>query len=1174
MLVVCFAFIIGYHERWGVAGDAGNQDSSLEGKLTMTATAQIDLHTVVHELLGMPPGTIGEDDNLIAFGIDSIAMMRLVGRLHASGVEVSYAELGSTPTVAAWSSLVARMKGENGSETRLVSPAATESAALVADSAPFPLAPMQQAYWIGRSSSVGLGGVNAHYYVELDGARLSPERLERAVRLLQRRHDMLRVRFRNDSSQFVSRDGSWKGVHVRDLSELAPQAVTTQLAELRDLYCHLRLDVEGGELFSFALTLLPGGKSRLHINIDMLVADATSFRLLLDELAALYADANRSLPAIASSFASYLAAERCVRAEQRERGKSYWTACLRELSGPPALPTIAGNEAMQRPRLLRKAASLDADAFECLRANARHAGLTASAALTAAFAEVIAQWGESRRFVLNLPVFDRQPFVADVERIVGDFTNVCLVDVDFTAAQSFVEQATGLQQQIQRGIEHIAYSGVEVLRDLARERGLPMPAPIVFTSAVSLGDLYSRELRDTLGEPGWSSSQTPQVWLDCQVTERDGGLFVNWDVVDGLFAPDVVDSMFSGFLKLLTHLSAQAELWQRPTPALLPESQRASRAARNATQCPLPAGALHDGLFANVASRPNAPALVSNGQGTWTYAELGRRVLAAARQLRDRQVQAGTLVGVSLPPGPEAVVACLAIVCLGAVYVPVSLEQPDRRRERIWKTSGVAHVVTTPAQAAQQSGTTIDFVVLDTTGPGIAASLLPAVDPEALAYVIHTSGSTGEPKGVQISHRAALNTILDVNARVALGPGDRILGVAAADFDLSIWDIFGTLSAGATLVAIDAAGRRDPDRWASMIATHGVTIWNSVPALLEMLLRMAPTGALRTLRVALLSGDWIPVDQPSRLRKASPHCRVVALGGATEASIWSNFFEVGEVPDEWRSIPYGFPLANQRFRVVDVHGRDRPDWVPGELWIGGAGIALGYRNDPATSARSFIQVDGERWYRTGDMGRYWPDGTLEFLGRIDQQVKIRGNRIELGEVEAALSSHPSVTAVVATVLDERIAAAVVTPTGQLSTADLLTHARALLPDAMLPSIIAFFEELPLTENGKVDRAGTHARLSSQAQLEEPAAPPTGSTESTIAGIWSDVLRRPVTSRERTFFEYGGDSLRATQVASMLQERLGVDVSLRELLQAATVAQLGRLLDARTATPTAFEEGEL
>nr|WP_324603481.1 AMP-binding protein [Streptomyces sp. SPB074] len=279
--------------------------------------------------------------------------------------------------------------------------------------------------------------------------------------------------------------------------------------------------------------------------------------------------------------------------------------------------------------------------------------------------------------------------------------------------------------------------------------------------------------------------------------------------------------------------------------------------------------------------------------------------------------------------------------------------------------------------------------------------------PLSPAYLLFTSGSTGVPRGVEIPHRAVVNTLEALAERFAIGPADRTLALSALDFDLAAFDLFAPLSAGGAVVVVGEEHRKDTHHWTALVRGHGVTLLQCVPAVLDLLLAAgADTGLGSTPRLALLGGDWIGLDQPARLRALVPGCRFVALGGMTEAAVHSTVFEVGEVRPEWVSVPWGTPLRNTRARVVDPHGHDCPDLVPGELWIGGSGLATGYRGDPERTAERFVEHEGERWYRTGDRARYRADGVLEFLGPADHQVKIGGHRVELGEIEAALEADP------------------------------------------------------------------------------------------------------------------------------------------------------------------------
>jgi yersiniabactin nonribosomal peptide synthetase len=1109
----------------------------------------------VAETLGEPPASLGDHEDLIARGLDSLQMMLLSDGFRRAGAELRFADLIERPTLAAWSALVA---------ARPAAPTRAPAACAVDDAEPFELAPMQQAYWTGRDEDHPLGGVNAHYYAELDGSGVDPGRLESAVRAVLARHPMLRARFLAGGRQQVLAHSPWLGLAVHDLRCEGDDTAPAALLERRERLSHRRLAVERGEVFDVQLTLLAGGATRVHVNIDMLVADALSFRTILDDLAVLYRNPCAALPPVRWSFARHLAAKATASSEALEVARAWWLARLDDLPGAPQLPLAVEPERVEASRTGRRFARLTAAERTALAVRCRAHGLTLPVVLAAAFAEVLAAWSAQPRFLLNLPLFDREQLHPDVPRVVGDFTNILVLLVDLSGDGGFADHARRLQRELAAASAHAACSGLEVLRELTRARpSEPIPAPVVFTSAVGMGDLFTDAVRACLGTPGWTSSQTPQVWLDHQVVERDGGLLVNWDVVEDLFPAGVVDAMFEAFTGLLARLTDPGTNWAAPPPPLLPARQAAVRAAVNATEVPLPGRRLHEKLFDRAAARPDAPALLWGADGCLTYGTLVERALRLGALLRDHGVEPGDAVTVELPRGPDHAVALAGVLAAGAAYVPIGAGEPAHRRERI-RASARARV-SVDAEAVRAAA-------------GVTSLRAPVPVPDgSLAYVIYTSGSTGVPKGVEITHRAAANTIEDVDRRFAVDARDRILAVSAPDFDLSVYDLFGLLAAGGAAVLTGEDEARGARAWIAAIRRHRVTIWNSTPALLEMLLAAdADDSRPLDLRLALVSGDWIALDLPARVRARAPACRFVALGGATEAAIWSNFYEVGDTLADWRSIPYGRPLGNQRYRVADARGRDRPDWVPGELWISGEGLAAGYRGDPEQTARRFVRRGGRRWYRTGDLGRYRPDGTLEFLGREDFQVKLRGHRIELEEVEAALEAHPGISRAVATVLPSpapRIVAAVAAGEAAPVAAELRALAAERLPGFMVPSEVVALAELPLTRNGKVDRPRLVALLEQRA-ADTVGEPARGPVEQAVAAIWRDLLGTDEVPRAQSFFALGGDSLVATRLVEALRDRFAVDVSLRRLLAAPTVAELAAFIgagDGATAV-AAYEEG--
>jgi amino acid adenylation domain-containing protein len=1122
----------------------------------------------IAELAGQAVEEVGDDDDLIAVGLDSIDVMKLASIWCSLGAQVQFGELLERRTLREWWSLVSsRMRTPPGDAPQ---PTALD------DGKPFELAPMQYAYWFGRSHGQSLSAPS-HFYFEFDGEGIDPRRLEIAVRRLMERHAMLRAQFLDDGRQQILAEAPWPGLKVRDLRGLDEAEAAARLQRVREAESGRRLEVEQGLGFDVQLSLISPGVTRLHINIDMLVADAASFRIIISELATLYAHAEEPLPPVSYSYRQYLADKQKQGIDEGHR--QYWAERLGTLPGPPQLPFATEPTRLKQTRTVRHEHKIGRAEWDRLARNARAHGLTLPMVFLTAFSEVLAAWSTSTKFLLNLPLFDRQPLGTDVDRLVGDFTGSILLEADLSDSCSFAEQARRLQERFRSDVAHSGYPGVSVLRDLWRSNPeARMLAPVVFTSALNMGELFSDLVRSSFGHLTWMISQTPQVWLDNQIVENEGHLLINWDALDGLFSDGVLDSMFAAYCRLLHHLAAPDCDWHSPLPQLLPPEQELVRRHVNQTSGAESGRLLHEAFFERADREPQRVAVLSGGSTQLSYGELSQAARRLGALLRARGVEAGESVAISLPKGAAQVVAVLGVLSIGAVYVPVAVEQPSARRERITENAGVRVM--------------IDQAMMEESLSYEPLSSVEKIGNEELAYIIYTSGSTGEPKGVEITHRAAMNTIEAINERYGVCGEDRALGVSGLEFDLSVYDIFGMLSCGGSVVMLEGeSGRRDAVEWAEQVKGRGVTVWNSVPALLEMLLIAASADQLESLRLVLLGGDRVGVDLPSRLGERAPGCRFVALGGATETAIHSTVCEVSEPKPEWHCIPYGIPLRNVRCRVVDERGRDCPDWVSGQLWIGGVGLAKGYRNNPLATHTRFLQLDGQRWYLTGDLGRYWPDGTLEFLGRADYQVKIRGHRIELGEVEAALQSHPQVESAVAVAFGEgrqRLGAVIVAQEvepgegeqqeskqqesldeASLDKERVREYVSRMVPSYMVPQQIVRLERMPLSSNGKVDRQRIMEVMEEawQQQRERAAAgegsvgaAPRTEMEERLGGLWEELLGCGEVRRESNFFALGGDSLLATRLVQEARQRFGLEIPLRAIFSSLALADLAALVE--------------
>ena len=1135
----------------------------------MPVTSIDDVRSDIAAQLGIDAAQIDDATDLISLGLDSIRMMKLAGGWRKRGHDVNFAALAEVPTVQAWSGLLG-VAAERG---------AAALTPLPDDGEPFGLAPMQHAYWVGRTDAAGLGRVAAHLYVEFDGTGLDADRLREAAAALADRHPMLRAAFTPDGTQHILPRPGGPVLTVADLRESTQADVDAELTRVREARSHQLLDIENGQVFDLALTLLPDGRHRLHFDIDMLAADAMSYRLLLSELVALYDGAE--LAPIDVSYRDYLRHRAEHPDPARDEDRRWWAERLAALPGGPVLPAESGAAQSKPARVARMNHWLDADAKERLLAAAHERGVTPAAAVAAVYAATVGAWSANKHFLLNVPLFQRAPVHPGIEGVSGDFSSSLLVDVDVSDPGSVLDLARDVQRRMHAAGAHSSYGALEVLRDLGRERGETVLAPVVFTSALGLGELFADTVYERLGRPDWIVSQGPQVLLDAQITEVDGGLLTNWDVRVSEFPEGVVEAMFAQYTAALDRLAAPGGGgWLAEARPQLPAAQREVRSLVNDTAAPVSGRLLHQEFFARAVREPDADALLWRG-GRLTYGELAAQALAVAGAIRGAGVRPGDAVGVQLPKGHRQVIATLGVYASGAVWIPISYDQPTARRDVIVETGDIAMLLTDGAVEPDRVRVPVvelaDALSADPlSGPHLG-------DPEDVAYVLFTSGSTGTPKGVEVPHRAAMNTIDDVNARFEVGHADRSLTVAALEFDISVYDLFGLYSAGGAVVAVEAADAKDPEAWRELLVAHGATVLTCVPSALDMLLTLAESrgpGSLGdSLRAVLLGGDWVGADLPGRLRALSPATRFAGLGGATEIAIHGTVCEVIEPPAHWTSVPFGTPLHNVVCRVVDEAGFDCPDWVTGELWVGGDGVATGYRNDPERTAQRFVSDAGRRWYRTGDLARYWPDGTIEFLGRADHQVKIRGFRVELGEVEGAMRALDGVRHAVAAVTGSgagrELVAAVAPESGAtIDAATVRERLAELLPAYMIPAHVEVFEAMPLTGNGKLDRAAIDAVFAGRTRLGGERAAPSTDLHRALIDLYAQVLDVPAEriGVDDDFFASGGDSVLATALVARVRELLDApQAGVADVFAARTVAALAERLDAADAEPGRLED---
>lgn len=859
---------------------------------------------------------------------------------------------------------------------------------------PFLLSDVQSAYVLGRNNNFSYGGVACHNYMELNYDKLDPAKVEEVFVKLISRHDMLRAVIYEDGYQQIL--GKAPEFHVKVLDE---NATDEQIKACRYEMSRKVYELGKFPMFSVAITQREN-KSILHFSIEFLIADWTSIWTILSEFEKLYFEPETDLGEIGVSFREYLLTEkRLLQGEKAAADREYWMAKIEDFPEAPKLPVKKESEA--KPEFERKSLCLDSNQWDRLKKKANAAGVTPTALVMSLYAEVLQRWNSQNDFTINMTLLNRKPLHEDIFKVVGDFTTLALIAMPSKKRnQSFLDRVKIINKAIFESLDHSDFSGVEMIRELGRRKGRETSImPYVFTSAIGL---LGNELKGRF--EGIGISQTPQVFIDCQAMDSSDGLRVNWDIRKGVFEGNVIVDMFAAFEKLLKEAAEDTKLSDLIVE--LPQYQTSLWKKFNDTEKEIEEDLLYRDFMNYLKKNPIKTACMDENS-SYTYEQLLRAACGVAAELKEKDVKKGECVAVLMEKGCAQAVAALGILFAGCVYVPVdSKTQSYMRRNKILTEAKIRFAVT--QKKIDKLPDSIETIVVGNCKEA-GAEVISAVQPTDAAYVIFTSGTTGEPKGVVISHRGALNTIRDLNERYGVTEKDSILGLSEFNFDLSVYDLFGMLSVGGTVYYPQEVGHMNPCQWEKMILDNNITMWNSVPAFMQMFLsdrKLKNAGKNLPIRLVFLSGDWIPVDLPTKIEENCVKVETVCMGGATEASIWSNFHVAQKEDINRVSIPYGRPLANQRFYVLNSENELCPMLVPGQLFIGGKGVALGYLHDEILTAAKFVPEfeSDQNMYATGDMGRMLENGELEFLGRIDDQVKVRGYRMELGEIEHAFTN--------------------------------------------------------------------------------------------------------------------------------------------------------------------------
>ncbi|MGC5831634.1 non-ribosomal peptide synthase/polyketide synthase [Ralstonia pseudosolanacearum] len=1080
---------------------------------------------------------VGRHDDFFALGGHSLQAVRLVAQVRTQlGAELGLTELFAQPSLSAVAQAIVRGQGS-------ALPAIT-----VADRGEaLPLSFAQQRLWFLAQMEGGSEAYHIPVGLRLKG-ELDEHALRRSLDRIVARHEALRTRFVTEEGQAVQRAASADVGFALDRVDLQGQAESGQtLATLLEREANTPFDLAHGPLIRGCLVKLGEQEHVLLITMHHIVSDGWSQGVLARELGALYeayrAGNSDPLPALPIQYADYAVWQRrWLEGAELQRQGAYWEQAL---AGAPTLLSLPTDRA-RPPQQDYAGGSVEVVFDEALSAGLRKLsqrhGTTLFMTVLAGWSALLSRLSGQEEVVVGSPVANRTR--SEVEGLIGFFVNTLALRVEVSGAT--VSELLGrVKSQVLEAQAHQDLPFEQVVERVRPVRSLShspvFQAALSWLNTEAVG--LSLELEGLTIEGVDAGQAAAKFDLTLELRETSEGLAGSLDYATALFDRETIER-YLGYLQRLLKAMVENDSQEVSQIGLLDEGERAQLLESwNETKAAYPDASTIHGLFeAQVRRTPEAIAVEHEGQQV-SYAELNARANRVAHALIGLGVGPDARVGLCAERSVELVVGLLGILKAGGGYVPLDPSYPQDRLAYMLEDSAPVAVLT-QGLVREQLGM-LSVPVLDLDGPLEEAEHDPQVtglEPHHLAYVIYTSGSTGRPKGVMNEHRGVVNRLWWAQQTYRLDASDRVLQKTPFGFDVSVWELFWPLLAGARLVMARPDGHKDPAYLAATIEQAGITTLHFVPSMLQLFLDQVEAGRCQGLRRMLCSGEALPHALQQRSLARFPHSELHNLYGPTEAAIDVTAWRCN-AESHPGIVPIGRPIANTQIYVLDAHRQPVPLGVTGEIYIGGVGVARGYLNRPELTAERFVvnpfHGEGrERMYRTGDLGRWLPDGSLEYQGRADAQVKLRGFRIELGEIEARLLQCAGVSEAVVTMREDvpgeqRLVAYYVS--GEAIEAQTLREQlQASLPEYMVPAAYVRLEHLPLTPNGKLDRKGLPAP-DGQAYASTAYEAPQGEVEQTLAGIWQTLLGVERVGRHDDFFALGGHSLQAVRLMSLVEQ---------------------------------------
>ncbi|MDF5706497.1 MAG: amino acid adenylation domain-containing protein [Nostoc sp. S4] len=1060
------------------------------------------------------------------------------------------------------------------------------------DSNALPLSFSQQRLWFVQQLDPDNSNYNVFSALRLEG-QLNAALLEQVFTEIVRRHENLRTTFISNSEgepiQIIGLTQSLK-LPIVDLRDIPITELEIQRLAKEEAQRSFDLTKP---LLRFTLLQLRETEFVLFLTIHHIICDRWSLGIFVREMKELYEAFARGksspLPELPIQYGDWAAWQRQqLQGEVLETHVAYWKQQLAnlpilELPTDRPRPPVATYQGARQPFVLSKSLS---DALKALSAKE---GVTLFTLLLAAFKVLLHRYTSQDDIVVGTDIANRNR--VETEGLIGFIINTLVLRTNVTGNPAFRELLSRVREVMLGAYAHQDLPFEKLVEVLNPERNLSQMTPLFQAKFdFQLAQVETLELLDLTISPLTVDNETTKFELRFNLRETDRGLTVLVEYSTVLFDATTITRMLGHFQTLLEGIVTNPEQRLSDLPLLTQLERQTLLVEWNDTQTEYPSDqCIHQLFEVQVERTPDAVAVVFEDEQL-TYRELNARANQLGQYLRKLGVKPEVLVGICTERSLEMIIGLLGILKAGGVYVPLDPTYPQERLSFILKDAQVAVLLTQQKFVSRLADNHAHAVYLDTDWSLISQETeinpISSVVSLNLAYVIYTSGSTGKPKGAMNTHQGICNRLLWMQEAYQINSTDSILQKTPFSFDVSVWEFFWTLITGARLVIAKPEGHRDSGYLINLIAVEQITTLHFVPSMLQIFIKSSGVEKCTSLKRVICSGEALPIDLQNIFFERLG-CELHNLYGPTEAAIDVTFWQC-QKNSNLKTVPIGRPIANTQIYILDAYLQPVPIGVTGEIYIGGVGVARGYLNHKELTNEKFIpnyfnnskfkihNPQFERLYKTGDLGRYLPDGNIQYVGRADYQVKIRGYRIEIGEIENVLSTHPQVREAVVITHSDRVAQkqliAYITYSSEKPTLNnLRDFVKEKLPDFMIPAAFVMLETLPLTPNGKVDRKALPAPDTTRPELEAVYQPPQTEVEKTIANIWQEVLHLEDLGIHDNFFELGGHSLLLVQVHNKLQKIFELNFPLVEMFQYPTISHLAKYLSQESSQQKSFTQ---